>query len=57
MLTNLKRLYLGGNQISDIIVLKDLIKLESLNISDCLNISYEEEAELQRALPNLKIER
>jgi len=53
----LKRLNIAGNQISDIIVLKDFTNLINLYIRDCPDITDEQVAELQKALPNLKIER
>ena len=55
-LTNLKFLNIVETKVSDITLLKSLKNLESLTLNDCPNISKEQIAELQKALPNCKIE-
>lgn len=56
-LTELTKLGLEVNQINDIIVLKELTKLENLDIRVCPKITDEQVAELQKALPKLRIVR
>ena len=56
-LANLSSLDLNENQISDIMALRNLNKLEVLDIGGCNNITDEQVAELQKALPNLEITR
>jgi Leucine-rich repeat (LRR) protein len=56
-LINLKELRLNDTAISNLESLKGLKNLETLNISRCPNITDREVEDLQKALPNLKIER
>ena len=56
-LTNLNRLLLDNISISDIEPLKNLTNLRNLSILRCDNITDKQVEELQKALPNLKIER
>lgn len=56
-LTNLQELYLYNTKISDLGPLKNLRNLKVLNINDCKNIPDKQVEDLQKALPDLKIER
>jgi len=56
-LTNLQILYVYQTQISDLEPLKELTNLQRLYISGCNNITDQQVEDLQKALPNLEIER
>ncbi|MBN1974387.1 MAG: hypothetical protein JW787_12160 [Sedimentisphaerales bacterium] len=56
-LVSLKNLYMSETRISDLEPLKGLANLQKLLIDGCNNISDEQVEELQKALPNPKIER
>ncbi len=56
-LTNLQQLYLSGTPVSNLEPVKALKKMKSLNIEGCNNITDEQVEDLQKALPELKIER
>ena len=56
-LTNLKTLTLTDTQVSDLEPLKKLTNLQYINLRNCVNITNEQVEDLQKALPNLKIER
>jgi len=56
-LTNLKYLYISGSDITNLEPLKELKNLILLRIYSCGNITNEQIEDLQKALPNLKIER
>jgi len=55
-LTQLEMLHLGGNQLTDIQDLQILTGLKKLNLKDNPEITQEQIAELQKALPNCKID-
>ena len=56
-LKKLQVLLLDGSHVSDIKPIKELKSLESLSIRNCKNITDEQVEDLQKALPNLKIQR
>ena len=56
-LTNLKRIILTESPITDLEPIKGLKNLESFYIRNCINITDEQVADLQRALPELDISR
>ncbi|MBN1974382.1 MAG: hypothetical protein JW787_12135 [Sedimentisphaerales bacterium] len=59
-LANLKKLiflYLNDTQVSDMSSLTNLKNLRELYIQNCENVNDEQVEDLQKALPNLKIER
>ena len=55
-LMQLKTLHLGGNRLTDIKGLKVLAKLEKLNLKDNPDLTKAQITELQKALPNCKID-
>ena len=55
-LTNISELELWGTKIRDISPLKNLKKLQQIGLYN-INTSEEQIAELQKALPDLKIDR
>ena len=56
-LINLKELKLNGTKVSDLEPIKDIQNLDSLFIRNCPNITDEQVEDLQKALPNLQINR
>ncbi|MBN1972374.1 MAG: leucine-rich repeat domain-containing protein [Sedimentisphaerales bacterium] len=56
-LTNLQELYLTMTHVSDLESLKELTNLNSLYLRECPNTTDKMVEDLQKALPNLKIER
>jgi Leucine-rich repeat (LRR) protein len=56
-LVNLQDLYISGTEVTNLEPLKGLANLQKLLIDGCNNISDEQVEDLQKALPNLKIER
>ena len=56
-LTNLQELIIDGSEVSDLRALMGLKNLKRLHIGDCKNITDQQVEELQKALPNLKIQR
>ena len=56
-MTNLEILDLQVTLISDLEPLKKLTNLKTLYIKDCPNIIDEQVEDLQKALPNLQIDR
>ena len=55
-LAQLEMLHLGGNQLTDIQDLQILTGLKKLNLKDNPEITQEQITELQKALPNCKID-
>jgi internalin A len=56
-MSTLRQLFIHKTQVSDLEPIKGLVNLKSLYISGCNNISDQQVNDLQKALPNLKIER
>ena len=56
-LVNLETLNFSGTKIKDISPLKNLTKLKKLTIINNSDITNEQIEELQKAMPNLKIEK
>jgi len=56
-LKKLQKLSLTGTKVSDLEPIKSLINLQELKIEYCENINDEQIEDLQKALPNLKIDR
>ena len=56
-LKNLNSLMLDGTNVTNLEPIKNLINLQLLFLHDCKNITDEQVEDLQKALPNLKIER
>jgi Leucine-rich repeat (LRR) protein len=56
-MVTLRQLFVYNSQVSNLEPIKGLVNLQSLYISGCNNISDQQVNDLQKALPNLKIER
>ena len=54
-LSNLEMLFLGGDLIQEIEMLKDLTNLKTLGLSNCYKLEKSQKENLKKALPNLEI--